>query len=150
MCPPPFKKEGEISEKLRSFLRVTELASGMWSDRIHIPHVSLRSCPGALLPHQTIQHCAILYYTVLYDIIFCYVVVVVQSLSPVQLLATSQPTMLQARILEWVAIFLPRGYLPRPRIKPVSSPLAGRFFTTELPGKPLCYVTLCCILLLIP
>ena len=40
---------------------------------------------------------------------------------------------LQARILEWVAMPLP-GDLPNPRIKPVSliSPaLAGRFFTTS-------------------
>ena len=27
--------------------------------------------------------------------------------------------------------------LPRPRIEPVSPALAGGFFTTELPGKPL-------------
>ena len=46
----------------------------------------------------------------------------------------------QARILEWVAFSLP-GDLPHPGIKPtspVSPVLAGRFFTTELPGK-LCY-----------
>jgi len=46
----------------------------------------------------------------------------------------------QARILEWVAFTLP-GDLPHPGIKPtspVSPVLAGRFFTTELPGK-LCY-----------
>ena len=45
----------------------------------------------------------------------------------------------QARILEWVA-FPPPGDLPDPGIKPVSlaSPaLAGGFFTTEPPGKPL-------------
>ena len=86
--PSPLKNS-EISEKLRNFLRVTELASDMWSDKIHIPHVSLMSCPRGLLPHQAIQHCAILYYTILYYIIFCYVVVAVQSLSRVQLLATS-------------------------------------------------------------
>ena len=43
----------------------------------------------------------------------------------------------QARILEWVAITL-SGDLPDPGIKPMSlaSPaLAGRFFTTEPPGK---------------
>jgi len=28
------------------------------------------------------------------------------------------------------------GYLPDPRIKLVSPALAGRFFTTEPPGKP--------------
>ena len=47
--------------------------------------------------------------------------------------------MLQARILEWVAI-LPPGDLPSPGIEPVSltSPaLAGGFSTTAPPGKPL-------------
>ena len=32
--------------------------------------------------------------------------------------------------------FPPPGYLPNPRIKCLSSELAGRFFTTEPPGKP--------------
>ena len=40
---------------------------------------------------------------------------------------------LQARILEWV---LSPGDLPSPGIESVSSALAGRFFTTEPPGKP--------------
>ena len=46
---------------------------------------------------------------------------------------------LQARILEWVAISSP-GDLPDPGIKPtspVTPALANGFFTTELPGKPL-------------
>ena len=42
---------------------------------------------------------------------------------------------LQARILEWVAI-PPPGNLPNPGIKPTSHALAGGCFTTELPGKP--------------
>ena len=59
---------------------------------------------------------------------------------------------LQARILEWVAISFFRGdcphplcfsgtvlavcgHLPDPRIEPVSPALAGGFFTTEPPGK---------------
>ena len=29
------------------------------------------------------------------------------------------------------------GYLPKPGIKPASPELAGRFFTTETPGKPI-------------
>ena len=41
----------------------------------------------------------------------------------------------QAVILEWLP-FLPPGDLPDPGIKPVSPALAGRFFTTEPPGKP--------------
>ena len=32
--------------------------------------------------------------------------------------------------------FLPPGDLPNPGIKPSSPSLAGRFFTTEPPGKP--------------
>ena len=42
---------------------------------------------------------------------------------------------LQARILEWAAIPFSRG-LPNPGIEPRPPALAGRFFTTELPGKP--------------
>ena len=41
----------------------------------------------------------------------------------------------QARILEWLP-FPPPGDLPNSGIKPRSPALAGRFFTTELPGKP--------------
>ena len=33
--------------------------------------------------------------------------------------------------------FPPPGYLPYPGIKPASLALAGRFFTTEPPGKPI-------------
>ena len=39
-----------------------------------------------------------------------------------------------ARILEWVAISSSRGY-PDLDIKPESPALAGRFFSTEAPGK---------------
>ena len=46
----------------------------------------------------------------------------------------------QSRILEWVAFPSP-GDLPDPGIKQASPALAGRFFTTEPPGKPLIYVT---------
>ena len=42
---------------------------------------------------------------------------------------------LQAKILEWVAIPSP-GYLPRSGMEPVSPALAGRFFTAETLGKP--------------
>ena len=41
---------------------------------------------------------------------------------------------LQARILEWVAISFSRD-LPDPGIKPRSPVLAGRFFTAESPGE---------------
>ena len=44
---------------------------------------------------------------------------------------------LQARILEWVAIpFSGAGGLPYPGIEPAAAALAGRFLTTESPGKP--------------
>ena len=42
----------------------------------------------------------------------------------------------QVRILEWVANFLSKG-TSDPGIELVSPALAGRFFTTELLGKPL-------------
>ena len=42
----------------------------------------------------------------------------------------------QARILEWVAIPSLRD-LPNPGIKPLSPVLAGGFFTSEPPGKPM-------------
>ena len=48
----------------------------------------------------------------------------------------------QARILERVAIFLLGGNLPDPGIEPESSAsptLAGGFFSTEIPGKPLLF-----------
>ena len=45
-------------------------------------------------------------------------------------------TLSQARILGWVAVPSPPGHGPDPESKPVSFALAGRFFTTELPGKP--------------
>ena len=42
---------------------------------------------------------------------------------------------LQARIVEWVAISYSRGS-SQPGIEPWSPALAGRFFTTAPPGKP--------------
>ena len=48
---------------------------------------------------------------------------------------------LQTRILEWV-VMPASGNLPNPGIEPtvlMSPALAGRFFTTELPGRPLLY-----------
>ena len=41
----------------------------------------------------------------------------------------------QAQILEWVAIPFSED-LPDPGVESVSPALAGRFFTTEPPGKP--------------
>ena len=42
----------------------------------------------------------------------------------------------QARVLEWVSMPSSRGY-SQPRDRPCVSCLAGRFFTTELAGKPM-------------
>ena len=44
--------------------------------------------------------------------------------------------MLQARVLEWVAVTSSRGS-SQPRDRTRVSSIAGRFFTTEPPGKPL-------------
>ena len=52
------------------------------------------------------------------------------------LLGSSVRGILQAGILEWVAMPSSRGF-PDPGIKPESPALAGGFFTTDLPGKPL-------------
>ena len=70
---------------------------------------------------------------------------VVQLLSPVQTLLKPHGLQLpgssvhgisQARIMGWVAIFFSRGSSP-PRDQTHISYLAGKFFTTEPPGKPL-------------
>ena len=57
--------------------------------------------------------------------------------------ASSVQRISQARILEWVASSLSMGSFPiqgsNPGIKPTcpaSPALAGRFYTTESPGKP--------------
>ena len=39
----------------------------------------------------------------------------------------------------------PPGDLPNPRIKPRSPALAGRFFTTEPPGKSQTFLSLFCV-----
>ena len=46
------------------------------------------------------------------------------------------PWILQARTLEWIAIFILQGNLPDPGTEPASPTLAGGFFTTDPPGKP--------------
>ena len=48
------------------------------------------------------------------------------------------PLMGLSRQEHWRGLPFPSpGDLPDPRIKPVSPALAGRFFTTEPPGKPI-------------
>ena len=44
----------------------------------------------------------------------------------------------QARVLEWVAIYFSRGS-SQPRDPTQVSCIAGRFFTAEPPGKPICW-----------
>ena len=51
-------------------------------------------------------------------------------------LGSSVHGILQARILEWVAISFSPGDLLYPGIEPKSPAPASRFFTTELSGKP--------------
>ena len=69
---------------------------------------------------------------------------VISRFSHVQLFLTLRTVARQAplsmgfprqKILEWVAISF-SGNLPDPGTKLVSPALAGRFFTTEPPGKP--------------
>ena len=51
------------------------------------------------------------------------------------LLGFSVHSIFLARILEWIAVSFSKGSSD-PGIKPSSFALAGRFFTTEPPGKP--------------
>ena len=46
---------------------------------------------------------------------------------------------LQARVLEGVSFPTP-GYLPYPRTEPASPALAGRFFPSVPPGKPIMHL----------
>ena len=71
-----------------------------------------------------------------------YIYIVVIKLCPDSLQAmdcspsvSSVRGILQARILEWVAMPSSKGYSP-PRDWTISS-IAGGFFTTEPPGKPM-------------
>ena len=72
-----------------------------------------------------------------------------QSLSPVQLFGTPYTVAHQAplsmgffRQEYWSGLPLPSpGDLPNPGINPVSPALAGGFFTTEPPGKPIAVIT---------
>ena len=69
---------------------------------------------------------------------------IVQLLSHVQLFVTPRTGNRQAplsmgipRQKYWGGQLFPSpGYVPTPRIEPASPVLAGRFFTTEPPGKP--------------
>ena len=51
-------------------------------------------------------------------------------------LGSSVPGILQARILEWVAIYASKGNLPNPEIEPVSPELQAGSLLAEPPGKP--------------
>ena len=71
--------------------------------------------------------------------------VCVQSFSHVQLFVTPWTVACHAPLSKefsrqecWSGLpFPPPGDLPEPGIKPSSPALAGRFFTTEPPGKPI-------------
>ena len=70
--------------------------------------------------------------------------VIIQLLSCIQFFVTAQTLAQQAPLSMgiskqeyWSGLpFSSLGDLPRSEIKPVSPALAGKFFTTELPGKP--------------
>ena len=93
---------------------------------------------------QIISHCicilCFLFSLFLSEMYAC--VLVAQSCSALcdpmdcSLPGSSRHGVFQARILEQVAISYSRG-LPDPGIEPMSPALAGRFFTTVPPGKPL-------------
>ena len=82
----------------------------------------------------------------------CVCVIVVQLLNCVQLFVTpwticslpesSVHGISQARILEKIGMSFSRGSFPL-RDQLSSPALAGRFFTTESPGKPPIYVCVC-------
>ena len=59
----------------------------------------------------------------------------VKSLSHIRLFVETLPGILQARILEWVAISFSRD-LPDPGIKPGSAALQADALPSEPPGKP--------------
>ena len=78
-----------------------------------------------------------------------YMCAYVQSLSHVQLFETSWTIAFQTPLSRrfsrqeyWSGLpFSPPGNLPNPGIKPMSPALAGEFFTTEPPGKPVSIYT---------
>ena len=84
-------------------------------------------------------------FTLVYSSVFLFVVVaIIQLLSLVQLFETPWTVAHQvplpmefSRQEYWSGLPFPTpGDPPDPGIKPTSPALAGRFFTTELPGKP--------------
>ena len=78
----------------------------------------------------------------------CTVMCTRSRLSPVQLFATVWPVAHQTPLLMgfykqelWSELLFPSpGDLPNSGIKPMSPALAGGFFTTEPPGKPILYI----------
>ena len=84
-------------------------------------------------------------FTLVYSSVFLFAVVaIIQLLSRVPLFETPWTVALQvplpmefSRQEYWSGLPFPTpGDPPDPGIKPTSPALAGRFFTTELPGKP--------------
>ena len=83
-----------------------------------------------------------------FPLILAYKLVHAQSLSCVWLFVTLWTVAHQAplsmgfsRQEYWSGLPFPSpGDLPKPRMEPSSPALAGRFYTTELPGKPVVYL----------
>ena len=77
--------------------------------------------------------------------IFCCCLVTKSCLTLCDLMARSLPSstvpgISWARILHWVPLLTP-GDLPNPGIESTSPAMAGKFFTTEPPGKPQTFLT---------
>ena len=94
---------------------------------------------------EVIKNHSLIIITNIFNFIFYIVCIVAQSYptlcDPVVCSSpgSSVHGIIHTRILEQVAIFLFQGNLSDPGIEPPSPALAGGFFTTEPPGKPLCY-----------
>ena len=87
-------------------------------------HVSLRELLSILFSGKSVYHCEVFQSCLtLCDLIDC------------SLQGSSVHWIFQARVLEWIAIFLSRGP-SQPTDGSQVPALTGGFFTTELPGKP--------------
>ena len=88
--------------------------------------ISYISCSSVNYNHHIVNYISMLYCFFRHVPLF----VTLDCSPPGSVRATAQ-----ARLLEWVAISFSRGFSP-PRDQTWVSCIAGRFFTTEPPGKP--------------
>ena len=75
------------------------------------------------------------------EVVMCAVCSVVSASAILWTVAHQAPPSVGFSMQEyWSGLPLtPPGDLPNPGVEPVSPALAGRFFTTELPGRPLAH-----------